>query len=103
MINLKKEYLTIVKNILSKHVPHSIVWAYGSRVTGGCHEGSDLDLVIIDPQNPTLHQENLFKLKDVFSESELPILVDVMDWALIPESFKEKIKEKYEVLQNSSH
>lgn len=32
--------------LLGQHVPQAEVWAYGSRVNGGAHEGSDLDLVL---------------------------------------------------------
>ncbi len=38
-------------------------------------------------------------LKDDFAESDLPFSVDVMPWEKIPEKFKNKILEKYLVLQ----
>lgn len=53
--------------------------------------------MIINPTNPLLKQEKLTTLRTAFSESDLPILVDVLDWALIPESFRAEIKQNYEL------
>ena len=35
--------------LLQKHLPDVEVWAYGSRVNGRSHDGSDLDLVLRGP------------------------------------------------------
>ncbi len=45
MLDLKPRHLTMVQKILQEHVPGMTVWAYGSRVKGQSHEGSDLDLL----------------------------------------------------------
>lgn len=42
-------YRAIVRTLLSQHLPHAEVWAYGSRVTGTGHTASDLDLVVRNP------------------------------------------------------
>ncbi|TAK71853.1 MAG: nucleotidyltransferase domain-containing protein [Gammaproteobacteria bacterium] len=99
MLDLNPEDLMLIRKILAEHVPHEIVWAYGSRVDGGAHEGSDLDLVIIHPQDASIPQQNLAILREAFSASQLPILVDVLDWARIPDSFRQEIKQRYEVIQ----
>jgi predicted nucleotidyltransferase len=39
----------IVKRLLQEHVPHTEVWAHGSRTTGAAHAASDLDLVLRNP------------------------------------------------------
>lgn len=85
--------------MLRAHVPHAEVWAYGSRVTGSDHAASDLDLVLRNPQN--LHEESgaLNGLKEAFIESNLPIRVDVMDWARIPASFHREIERTHVVVQ----
>ena len=36
-------------------------------------------------------QANLSELREALSESNLPILVDLLDWARIPESFRREI------------
>lgn len=99
MLDLQLAYLNIVKNILSQYVPDMVVWAYGSRVKHTAHSASDLDLVIINPNDSTIAQNNIAALHTAFAESNLPILVDVSDWALLPDSFHEEIRKNYEVIQ----
>jgi predicted nucleotidyltransferase len=94
MLDLDPEYLRIIKNIIEKYLPGMKVWAYGSRVNGQSHKGSDLDLVVIYPEGPS-DQENLYKIREAFSESSLPILIDIHNWAIIPESFRQEIKKNY--------
>ena len=43
---LPRRYRDQLKALLSKHVPSVEVWAYGSRVNGRSHDGSDLDLAL---------------------------------------------------------
>lgn len=88
---LNPEDLATVKSLLKKWVPNSVVMAYGSRVKDTCHAGSDLDLVIKNPINPDIPTAQLNDLKQSFSDSDLPILVDVMDWAYLPISYKNEI------------
>ena len=76
--------------------------AYGSRVTGNAHDGSDLDLVMIHPEFPDQPQDNGSELRSALIESNIPILVDVLDWARIPEAFKAEIIKNYVVVQGDS-
>jgi predicted nucleotidyltransferase len=103
MLDLKAEDLKIVREILLAHIPNMTVWAYGSRTNGKAHGGSDLDLAIIYPDNTSVSQKNIAALiaalREAFSESNLPILVDVLDWAHIPEAFREEIIRHHEVVQ----
>jgi hypothetical protein len=52
----------------------------------------NLDLVDRNPHNPMILVRNLGEVRDAFSESNLPILVDILDWARIPDSFREEIE-----------
>ena len=45
-LNLSEKHRLMVETLLQEHVPGLEVWAYGSRVNGGSHPGSDLDLVL---------------------------------------------------------
>ena len=96
---LNEDDLHLVKFLLKKWVPHSLVMAYGSRVKGCSHEGSDLDLVIRNPINPELPTPESTDLKQSLTESDLPRLVDVMDWAYLPVSFRDEIDRLNVVLQ----
>lgn len=77
------------------------VWAYGSRVQGTAHEGSDLDLVVRTADLQPLPPGVLACLRAQLRESNLPILVDVADWGTLPESFRQNIKRHYEPLFSS--
>ena len=98
-LDLPQKYLAQVQSLLRTHVPHAEVWAYGSRVTGGGHEASDLDLVLRNPQNLLEETAALSDLKEAFTESNLPIRVDIMDWARIPASFHREIERAHLVVQ----
>ena len=98
-LDLPQKYLEQVQALLRAHVPHAEVWAYGSRVSGGGHAASDLDLVLRNPQNLQEESSALDELKEAFTESNLPIRVDIMDWARIPASFHREIERAHVVVQ----
>ncbi len=97
MIKLTTHEKQLVKSILTKHLPHCTVWAFGSRVTGKAHPYSDLDLVVIG--QTALAWQDIAALKTAFSESSLPFMVDVVDWHAISTEFQEIIQQHYVVMQ----
>lgn len=100
MLDLRPEWLVVVRRILAERLPEAEVLAYGSRVNGTSHDGSDLDLVVRNPVDPGRLFPSLNELREAFSESRLPILVDILDWATIPDDFRAEImKGKVEVVQ----
>jgi hypothetical protein len=60
---------------------------------------SDLDLVVRQPDDLTRRQPDLDEAAAAFSESDLPILVQIVDWARIPAAFREEIEAGYVVVQ----
>jgi uncharacterized protein len=74
------------------------VWAYGSRVSGEAHEGSDLDLVIRSMDLQKLPIDVFLDLKDKIQQSNIPIVVELFDWARLPQSFHRNIEAQHEVL-----
>ena len=95
---LPRRYRNQLEALLSKHVPGVEVWAYGSRVNGESHDGSDLDLVL---RGPTLEplDGGFFDLLEAIEKSNVPILVQAHDWAMLPESFHREIERDYVVVQ----
>ena len=77
------------------------VWAYGSRVSGEAHEGSDLDLVIRTGSLQKLPIEVLLNIKEKIQESNIPVIVEIFDWARLPESFHRNINAHHEVLYSN--
>ena len=74
------------------------VWAYGSRVNGGSHSASDLDLVLRSFSLDPIDSRKLFALKEALKESGIPFLVEAGDWALLPKSFHQEIEKNHVVL-----
>ncbi len=91
-LHIRPEHQEELRRLIARHLPQSEVRAFGSRVTGACHDTSDLDLVAINLVNPQCaHPVGFWELKEAFSESNLPFLIDLLDWAAIPEKFRENI------------
>lgn len=77
------------------------IWAFGSRVSGDAHNGSDLDLVIRSKTLQPLPLDELLLLKEKIGDSNVSILVDIFDWARLPQSFHQNIEENHEVLYSN--
>ena len=97
MINLEAQYLTLVREILASKVPGYGVWVFGSRVSGSAVRYSDIDLVLMSETK--VDQQVIEDLKDAFSESDLPIQVEVLDWWALPDFLRKIVASKHEVLQ----
>ena len=100
-LSLPPRYRRVVEALLREHVPEAEVWAYGSRVNGESHDGSDLDLVVRSPSLDPLGAEFL-DLVGAFQESNIPILVQTHDWERLPESFHREIERDYVVVQKGA-
>jgi predicted nucleotidyltransferase len=99
-LHLPARYLQILLPLLRQHVPQAEVWAYGSRVTGDFYEASDLDLVVRNRANLTQPSDGIFDLQEALVESDIPLQVQVVDWARIPEAFHAEIEAGYVVMQD---
>ena len=95
---LPRPYRDQLEALLREHVPGVEVWAYGSRVNGKGHEGSDLDLALRSPSLEPL-DGGFFDLLEAIEKSNIPILVQAHDWAMLPESFHREIERDYVVVQ----
>jgi len=96
MIDLSPEHVTIIRNILKTEVPGIEVRVFGSRINGKAEQYSDLDLVLVGKEK--LDWKLIESVKDAFSESDLPFMVDVVDWYAVSDEFRGVIEGSYEVL-----
>lgn len=100
MLNLRPKDLALVHELVARCLPLAVaVWAYGSRVNGNAHDGSDLDLVLRAPDLAALPTGVLRRFREALTDSNLPIFVDAHDWATLPASFHPRILARYEVLR----
>ncbi len=92
---IKPEYLKMLKDILKSYCPDAEIWAYGSRLNGDAHSGSDLDLVV---KNFNSKDKYLYELKELLSESNIPFIVDIHEFDKLPKSFQDEILKNYIVI-----
>jgi predicted nucleotidyltransferase len=98
-LSLQPRHLEELLRLIAAHLPQEEVWAYGSRVAGTAHDTSDLDLVVRHPADLLVQQTSAFwDLKAAISESNLPLLIDLFDWARLPPAFWVNITEQHVVL-----
>jgi len=79
----------MAQEILRQHVPDRPVWVIGSRASGSAIKTSDLDLAIGGDEPLSL--DVLGKLREAFSDSDLPFFVDLVDLAATDEGFRARI------------
>jgi predicted nucleotidyltransferase len=101
MLDLIPQHLALLQQLLQTHVPDAEVWAYGSRVTGGAHENSDLDIVLRNPGDLSTSNDKLADLVEALQDSMMPIVVEVHDWAYLPKAFHQEIEQAYVVIQEA--
>ncbi len=97
-LHLLPRHRVQLEALLRAHLPEVEVWAYGSRVNGQSHDGSDLDLVL---RGPGLEEIDVLALDDftqALHDSTIPFLVEARDWARLPERFHREIRGGYVVL-----
>ncbi len=97
-LHLLPRHRVQLEALLREHLSDVEVWAYGSRVNGRSHDGSDLDLVL---RGPGLEEIDVLALDDftqALHDSTIPFLVEARDWARLPERFHREIRGGYVVL-----
>ena len=92
---IEQEYLQNLVSIFDDYCPNATIYAYGSRLNGDAHSGSDLDLAVKDFGDDNC---SLAELKEILSQSNIPFLVDILEFNLLPESFREEILKDNEII-----
>jgi len=92
MLDLEPRHLAIVAAIIRDQLPGREVRAFGSRINGRASRFSDLDLVVMG--GPVGWAE-LGRVRDDFSESDLPFKVDLMAWDDLTPEFRKIIEADY--------
>lgn len=92
---LKPEHKKMLIDIFDKYCPNAEIWAYGSRLGGDSHSGSDLDLAV---KNFGSDKCYLYELKELINDSNIPFIVDILEFDKLPKSFQDEILNHYVVL-----
>ncbi|MBI2026909.1 MAG: nucleotidyltransferase domain-containing protein [Deltaproteobacteria bacterium] len=82
--------------LILKHIkivfPKAKIYAFGSRVRGAPRKYSDLDLAL--DNHKVLDLSKLFKLKEALSETNIPIVIDIIDYQSVSPTFKKIIDQQ---------
>ena len=97
-LEISEKHRTMVETLLQEHFPDTEVWAYGSRVNGRSHDGSDLDLVLRNTDSRPLPAARMQVIVEAFRESNIPFLVDIHDWSALPDRFRAEIERDHVVM-----
>lgn len=92
---IRPEHLAVLLSIFKDYCPNAKIWAYGSRVDGDAHDGSDLDLVIKDFGDEKCSSG---ELKELLNDSNIPFLIDINEFDKLPETFQKEIEKKYIII-----
>ena len=101
-LHLSASHRRVLEGLLHEHLPDVEVWAYGSRVNGRCHDGSDLDLVMRGPRLEKIPAEQLARFADAVRDSTIPFLVEARDWARVPERFRREMEARHMTIVGAS-
>ena len=102
-LHLAPRHRALLTGLVRAHLPDVEVWAYGSRVNGRSHDGSDLDLVLRGPELGAIPLERLESFWEAVRQSTIPFLVEARDWSRLPERFHRRIERDYVVLVEREH
>ena len=102
-LHLKPKHREMLEALLREHLPGVEVWAYGSRVSGKSHDGSDLDLVLRGPGLSEIPSGQLGDFEEAVRESTIPFLVEARDWARLPERFHREIEQRHLVWREDTN
>ena len=88
---LATKHVALVRAILQAHAPHHRAYVFGSRVVLNAADRArlkphaDLDLLL---EGPRLKLHQAFLLKDAFSESDMPMRLDVVAMDDLPRAWE---------------
>ena len=89
-IDVPADHRQLVLDIIRANLPESTqAWVFGSRATGRARRYSDLDLAIDAGRQLTL--DEIARLTEAFSDSDLPYKVDLVDWHNINDRWRQTI------------
>ena len=73
----------------------------GSRITGHAKPFSDLDLVVMGDE--PLDLRSLGHVRDAFDDSNLPFVVDIVEWASASDAFRRVIDQQARLFRQATH
>ena len=94
-LQLSPDHRGVLEALLREYLPDVEVWAYGRRVNGRSHEGSDLDLTLRGLRLEKIPAERLAEFEDAVRDSAIPFRVAARDWSRLPALFRREIEQDH--------
>ncbi len=98
VIEITSDQRATLISLLTRHLPDTEAWVYGSRVRGTSRPSSDLDMAVFATPEQA---PDVSELRESFEESNLPFRVDLFVWDEVPESFREQIEREHVKLRDT--
>lgn len=95
LIDITPDQRITLLSLLSKHIPETESWVYGSRARRTSRPGSDLDMVVFATPE---QRPQVGALREALEESSLPFRVDLFVWDEVPECFRQEIRREHVAL-----
>lgn len=92
-IQLDAEDLALITSIIRHHMSNVKIWMFGSRIKGTATKNSDCDIALIADNKIPLEKMSL--LKESFENSDLSMIIDIIDWNRISQTFQAHIKKNH--------
>ena len=90
---IETEYKQLLLDIIQTHIPNCRIWLFGSRARKTNKSGADIDLAIDAGRILTLQE--VFRIKDAISRSNIPVFVDIVDMRNVDDDFLSHIKTEW--------
>ncbi|MCY4520622.1 MAG: restriction endonuclease subunit S [Caldilineaceae bacterium] len=92
VIDIAVEEHKMIVELLTRYLPGTVAWAFGSRTKSSGTPRSDLDLVVFATPE---QQQQVNGLRDAFEESNLPFRVDLSVWDDVSDAFRNHIEAEH--------
>ena len=91
-IDINQDHKDFIQEVLSKYNLIQYAYVFGSRVNFSARKYSDVDLLIKAPEE--IDCTVLLGIKEIFEESDLPLIIDLVDWHSLTEEFQNEFMRK---------
>lgn len=96
MIDLSESEKDFIKRVFQKAVPDCKVVVFGSRIRGKANKFSDVDIAI--KCGNRIPEDVMSQLREQFATSDLSVIVDIVDYHSVSDTFKKIIDHQNERL-----
>ena len=92
-MTIETQYKQLLIDTIHSQIPGCSIWLFGSRARKTNKPGADIDLAI--NAGRVLTMQEVFRIKDAISESNIPVFVDIVDIRNVDDDFLNHIKKEW--------